>query len=57
MSFVADVHLHSRHSRATSRDLTLENLHRWSALKGIDLVGTADFTHPEWLAEIKQRSR
>lgn len=55
MSFVADVHLHSRHSRATSRDLTLENLHRWSALKGIDLVGTADFTHPEWLAEIKQK--
>tara|TARA_Y100001960_G_C14699019_1_gene840555 strand:- start:166 stop:915 length:750 start_codon:yes stop_codon:yes gene_type:complete len=55
MSFVADVHLHSRHSRATSRDLTPENLHRWSALKGIDLVGTADFTHPEWLAEIKQK--
>ena len=55
MSFVADVHLHSHYSRATSRDLTLENLHKWSALKGIDLVGTADFTHPQWLAQIKNK--
>jgi uncharacterized protein (TIGR00375 family) len=55
VSFVADIHLHSHYSRATSRDLTPENLHRWSALKGIDLVGTADFTHPEWLAEIKEK--
>ena len=55
ISFVADVHLHSHYSRATSRDLTPENLHRWSELKGIDLVGTADFTHPEWLAQIKEK--
>ena len=55
MSFIADLHLHSHYSRATSRDLTPENLHKWSALKGIDLVGTADFTHPEWLAQIKAK--
>ncbi|MEE2659470.1 MAG: endonuclease Q family protein [Candidatus Latescibacterota bacterium] len=55
MEFVADIHLHSQFSRATSRDLNLENLHRWSALKGISVVGTGDFTHPEWLAEIKQK--
>ena len=53
--FVADVHLHSRHSRATSKELNPENLHKWSALKGVDVVGTADFTHPEWLAELKEK--
>jgi uncharacterized protein (TIGR00375 family) len=55
MPFVADIHLHSRWSRATSRDLTPENLHKWSMLKGIGVVGTADFTHPEWLAELKEK--
>ena len=55
MRFVADVHLHSHYSRATSRDLDPERVHKWSALKGVDVVGTADFTHPEWLAEIKEK--
>ncbi len=55
MKFTADLHLHSRFSMATSKDLTCENLHRWSALKGIDVVGTGDFTHPVWLAELKER--
>ena len=55
MNFLADIHLHSRWSRATSRDLTPENLHMWSMLKGISVVGTADFTHPEWLAELKEK--
>ena len=55
MRFVADVHLHSRYAMATSRDLNPENLHRWSALKGVDLVGTGDFTHPEWLRELKRK--
>ena len=55
MRFVADIHLHSRWSRATSRDLNPENLHKWSQLKGIGVVGTADFTHPEWLAELKEK--
>ena len=55
MRFVADVHLHSRFSMATSRDLDLENLHLWSALKGVDVVGTGDYTHPEWLRELKRK--
>ena len=55
MRFVADVHLHSRFSRATSRALNPENLYRWSALKGVNVVGTGDFTHPEWIEELKDR--
>ena len=52
MQFVLDVHLHSRFARATSRDLNCSNLHKWSALKGVDVVGTGDYTHPEWFAEL-----
>ncbi len=55
MRFVLDIHLHSSHSRATSRDLTPENLHRWSALKGLTVVGTGDFTHPAWIEELKTK--
>jgi len=55
MRFVADVHVHSRYSRATSRDLTPENLHKWAALKGVHVVGTGDFTHPEWFAELQEK--
>jgi DNA helicase-2/ATP-dependent DNA helicase PcrA len=55
MNFLADIHLHSRWSRATSCDLTPENLHMWSMSKGISVVGSADFTHPEWLAELKEK--
>ena len=52
MQFVIDVHVHSRCARATSRDLNWSNLHKWSALKGVDAVGTGDYTHPEWFAEL-----
>ena len=52
MQFVLDVHLHSRFARATSRGLYCSNLHKWSALKGVDVVGTGDYTHPEWFAEL-----
>lgn len=55
MKFTADVHLHSRYSRATSKDLTLEQLHFWAQMKGIQVVGTGDFVHPRWLAEIKDK--
>jgi uncharacterized protein (TIGR00375 family) len=55
MRFVADLHIHSRYARATSRDLTPENLHKWAALKGITVVGTGDFTHPAWLAELQEK--
>ncbi|MFC1526056.1 UvrD-helicase domain-containing protein [Candidatus Latescibacterota bacterium] len=55
MRFVADVHVHSRYSRATSRDLNPENLHRWASLKGVQVVGTGDFTHPEWVVELEEK--
>ncbi|MGB9893938.1 MAG: endonuclease Q family protein, partial [Candidatus Saccharicenans sp.] len=55
MRFVADFHLHSRFSRATSKDMNLENLAAWAKLKGLSLVGTGDFTHPEWFFLIKQK--
>lgn len=55
MSFHADLHVHSRHSRATSRDLDLEHLAWWAARKGIAVVGTGDCVHPGWLAEIRDK--
>jgi uncharacterized protein (TIGR00375 family) len=55
MQFIADLHIHSRYARATSRELNLENLHKWAALKGITVVGTGDFTHPSWFAELQEK--
>jgi DNA helicase-2/ATP-dependent DNA helicase PcrA len=55
MSFHADLHVHSKYSRATSRDLDLEHLAWWAARKGIAVIGTGDCVHPAWLAEIKDR--
>ena len=52
--YAADLHVHSPHSRATSRELTLANLARWAGLKGIDLLATGDFTHPAWFAELRE---
>ncbi len=52
MRVIADLHLHSRHSRATSPDMNLPGLARWARLKGLDLLGTGDFTHPEWFAHL-----
>ena len=46
--YIADLHIHSRFSRATSKDGNPENLELWARRKGIDIVGTGDFTHPEW---------
>jgi len=54
MFFIADFHIHSKYSRATSKDMDIENLAKWAKLKGIKLVGTGDFTHPDWLAEIEK---
>ena len=53
MPFAADLHLHSSYAYATSSALTLENLAYWAGLKGIDLLATADFTHPVWFKELK----
>jgi len=55
MRFVADFHLHSKYSRATSKDMDLENLEKWAKIKGIKVLGTADFTHPEWLKSLKEK--
>ena len=54
MKFVGDFHIHSRFSRATSKELTIPNLDRWAAIKGIRVMGTGDFTHPGWMEEMKQ---
>lgn len=54
MRFIADLHLHSRFARATSQELNPVSLHRWSALKGITVVGTGDLTHPVWMAELAE---
>ena len=55
MLFYADLHVHSRYSRATSRDADLEHLALWARRKGIAVVGTGDFTHPAWLEEIRTK--
>jgi len=52
--FIADFHIHSRFSIATSKDLNFQTLHRWAQLKGVTVVGTGDFTHPRWLEEIRE---
>lgn len=53
--YIADLHIHSRFSRATSRDCDLPHLDWWSRRKGIGMVGTGDFTHPAWRAELRER--
>ncbi len=55
MFYIADLHLHSHYSRATSKDLNLESLYQWARIKGINLIGTGDFTHPAWFKEIKEK--
>jgi uncharacterized protein (TIGR00375 family) len=55
MKFIADFHIHSKYSRATSREMEVESLARWAGKKGIDLMGTGDFTHPLYLADLKAR--
>jgi len=53
MEFIADFHIHSKYSRATSRDMDVKHLADWAKLKGITLMGTGDFTHHLWLEELK----
>jgi uncharacterized protein (TIGR00375 family) len=52
--FYADLHIHSKYSRACSRDCDLEHLAWWAARKGITVLGTGDFTHPAWAAELRE---
>ena len=53
--YIADLHIHSRYSRATSRECTPEYLDLWARRKGIHIVGTGDFTHPAWREELAEK--
>lgn len=53
MEFIADFHIHSKYSRATSKDMDVAHITEWAKLKGITLMGTGDFTHHLWLEELK----
>jgi uncharacterized protein (TIGR00375 family) len=53
MNVIADLHMHGRFSRATSTQLTIPNLTKYARIKGLNLLGTGDFTHPVWLQELK----
>jgi len=55
MKIIADLHIHSKYSRAVSREMTLENIDIWARKKGIQVMGTGDFTHPQWFNEIKTK--
>jgi uncharacterized protein (TIGR00375 family) len=55
LRIIADLHLHSKYSRATSREMDVENMARWCKIKGITVVGTGDFTHPIWLRELRAK--
>src|SRR3990167_9713659 len=54
MAYIADLHIHSRYSRACSGELNIPSLAKWARLKGVDVLGTGDFLHPLWFAELKK---
>ena len=54
MKFIADLHIHSPYSRATSKTGTIQGLFAWARVKGINVIGTGDFTHPGWLSRLKE---
>ena len=53
MKIISDLHIHSRFSRATSKNLDLANLEKYARIKGVTLLGTGDFSHPKWIKEVK----
>ena len=55
MKFIADLHIHSKYSRATSRDMDIEHLDKWAKIKGVKVLGTGDFTHYLWIKELKSK--
>ena len=55
MRFIADLHVHSHYSRATSKDMSPDGIERWAQLKGVRVIGTGDFTHPGWLRELEEK--
>jgi len=54
LRIIADLHIHSPYSRATSQKMRVEEIARFAGIKGLNLVGTGDFTHPKWLEELKE---
>ncbi len=54
MQIIADFHIHSKYSRATSKDMDLEHLDKWAKIKGINVLGAGDFTHPEWFSNLRK---
>lgn len=55
MRYIADLHIHSKYSRATSKDMDLEHLDIWTKKKGIDIISVGDFTYPAWFKELKEK--
>ncbi|HDM37904.1 MAG TPA: DNA helicase UvrD, partial [Candidatus Omnitrophica bacterium] len=55
MEIIADFHIHSKFSRATSKDMDVDHLSKIAKIKGITLLGTGDFTHPQWFSELKSK--
>jgi len=53
MQYICDFHIHSKYSRATAKSIDVEGLNKWAKIKGIQVLGTGDFTHPQWLKELK----
>ena len=54
MEITADLHIHSKYSRACSSSLTIPNLEKWARIKGVNLLGTGDFQHQKWFNELKE---
>jgi uncharacterized protein (TIGR00375 family) len=54
MNYICDLHIHSKYSRATSKETNIENLNKWARIKGVNILATGDFTHPLWLKELKE---
>src|SRR3990167_9674643 len=55
MELIVDLHIHSHYSRATSKNSNIEGLYYWAKIKGINVLGTGDFTHPAWFAEMSEK--
>lgn len=55
MELVVDLHIHSHYSRATSKQMNTEDLYKWGKIKGINIIGTGDFTHPDYFAELQEK--
>ncbi|MBR9690426.1 DNA helicase UvrD [Candidatus Woesearchaeota archaeon] len=54
MRIIVDLHIHSKYSRGCSKELDLKNLEKWAKIKGVQLLGTGDFLHPQWIQELKR---